>query len=84
MEKDFLEFTAQFFGVQRRDINRATKIDSLERDFHDRINFSFEIEKRYQIEFEDQDLLKAHSVKDYLEIVKRKVQGRSEGYKEAA
>ena len=77
MDNSFFDFTAQYFDVSRRLINKRTRIESLSRDKHDSINFSFEIEKQYGIEFEEEELEKLRSVGDYLKLIEGKIRYRN-------
>lgn len=87
MNEDFFDFVSVFFSIDRKLINKKTRIDSLEKDVHDRILFSFELEKHFKIEFEEEELLKINKLGDYQALLEKKLQHRSEKeiiYKRAA
>ncbi|HON10025.1 MAG: acyl carrier protein [Fibrobacter sp.] len=84
MESDFLDFTAEYFQVSSDRISLRTRLETLSRDFHDHINFSFEVEKRYGIEFEGEDLDKVHSIRDFITLIKKKVRNTTGDYSKAA
>lgn len=88
MNKDFLSFVSEYFSIDKRLINRKTRIDALERTAHDRIIFTFELEKHYKIEFDEEELLKLRNLGDYQALLEQKLQTRSQKkdftYKKAA
>jgi acyl carrier protein len=71
MNDDFLSFVSEYFSREKRLINKKTRIEALERTAHDRIVFTFELEKRYGIEFEEEELLKLKKPGDYQALLRR-------------
>lgn len=88
MNVDFLSFVSEYFLIDKRLINRKTRIEAIERTTHDRINFTFELEKHYKIEFEEEELLKLRNLGDYQALLEQKLQSHSQKkgftYKKAA
>jgi len=74
MNDDFLSFVSEYFSREKRLINKKTRIEALERTAHDRIVFTFELEKRYGIEFEEEELLKLKNLGDYQALLEKKLQ----------
>lgn len=72
IDEDFIEFTSNYFSIEKKFIHRQTRIDSISHDPHALINFSFEIEKRYNINFNDDDLAALKTVGKYIKLIKEK------------
>ena len=69
---NFLDFAAEYFNVPRRTISRKTKLQSLARYHHDLINFSFEVEKFYAVEFDTDEMSKIRTLGDYITVIEEK------------
>ncbi|HEX3019633.1 MAG TPA: hypothetical protein VHP36_04995 [Chitinispirillaceae bacterium] len=78
MSEDFMDFVSVYFSVNRKLINKRTRLDTLERNAHDRILFTFELESHYRIEFEEEELLKLRYVGDYQALLEQKLQLNSQ------
>lgn len=77
MNDDFLDFSSAYFSVDRKSINKKTKIETLERNVHDRIGFTFELEKHYKIQLEDEEISKLHKLGDFQILLEKKLQSSS-------
>ncbi len=84
MNDDFLSFVSEYFSVDKRLIDRKTRIEALERTAHDRIVFTFELEKHYGIEFEEEELVKMGNLGDYQALLEKKLQKKESSLKKAA
>lgn len=84
MNDDFLSFVSEYFSVEKRLINKKTRIEALERTAHDRIVFTFELEKHYGIEFGEEELLKLRNLGDYQALLEKKLQKKDSSLKKAA
>jgi acyl carrier protein len=84
MEEKFYDIISNFFNIQRESIKPSLKINSLSKDSHDQILFTFEIEKQFQIEFNDDEIEKLNKVSDYAKCIKQKLQQRSQDLPNAA
>ncbi len=74
MNDAFLSFVSEYFSVEKRLINKKTRIETLERTAHDRIIFTFELEKHFGIEFGEEELLKLDNLGDYQALLEKKLQ----------
>ncbi len=84
MNNDFISFVSDYFSVKMRLINKKTRIEALERTAHDRIIFTFELEKHYGVEFEEEELNKLRNLGDYQALLERKLQIKNSSLKKAA
>ncbi len=78
MSEDFLDFVSDFFSIDKKYLNKKTRLNTLERDVHDRILFTFEMEKHFKIELEEEELIKLNKLGDYQALLEKKLQLRSE------
>jgi len=81
MEKEFIIFAARFFHVPPVKIKKKTKIKDLQREVHDPVVFSFEVEKHYGIEIGEDEYEGIKTIEDYMMIVETHLE---QGYKKAA
>jgi acyl carrier protein len=84
MNDDFLSFVSEYFSVDKRLVDKKTRIEALERTAHDRIVFTFELEKHYGIEFEEEELVKMGNLGDYQALLEKKLQKKKSSLKKAA
>jgi acyl carrier protein len=84
MEEKFYNIISNFFKIQKESIKPSLKINSLSKDSHDQILFTFEIEKQFQIEFNDEEIEQLNKVSDYVKCIKQKLQQRSQDLRNAA
>jgi acyl carrier protein len=84
MEEKFYTIISNFFNIPRESIKPSLKINSLSKDSHDQILFTFEIEKQFQIEFNDDEIENLNKVSDYVKGIKQKLQQRSQNLRNAA
>ena len=81
MKEELFNCAARFFGVSRNVITLQIKIDALARNVHDSVNFSYEVEKEFGVEFSDNEIESIYRIGDYLKLLEMKQQHR---FKKAA
>lgn len=81
MENELIELAAQFFHIPAAKIKTSSKIKDLQRESHDPIVFSFEVEKHYGIEIDENEYEQLKTIKDYIRLIEKHLAGR---YKKAA
>jgi acyl carrier protein len=81
MEKEFIDFAARFFRVPAAKIKKKTKIKDLQQEVHDPVVFSFEVEKHYGIEIDEDEYERIKTIEDYMMIVETHL---AKEYKKAA
>ncbi len=59
-------------------------ISTLSKKPHDQILFTFQIEKEFKIEFDDEEIDKLDKVSSYISIIKKKIAQKSTNIKKAA
>jgi acyl carrier protein len=84
MEDKIYTIISNFFNIPRDSIKPSLKISSLSKDSHDQILFTFEIEKQFQIEFNDDEIEKLNKISDYVKCIKQKLQQSSQNLRNAA
>lgn len=73
-EKSALRFLREFFHLSvSYKLNRKTELSNLSENLHTVLNFTFEIEKRFQMELTDEEseLLCLGTIDTYLKIMKK-------------
>jgi acyl carrier protein len=84
MEDKIYNIVSRFFNIPKESIKPSLKISSLSKDSHDQILFTFEIEKQFQVEFNDDEIEKLKKVSDYVKCIKQKLQQSSQNIRDAA
>lgn len=72
MEKEFYQFVSNFFNIPLKSIKSSMPISTLSKKPHDQILFTFQIEKEFKIEFDDEEIDKLDKVSSYISIIKKK------------
>lgn len=84
MEEKIYDIISNFFSIPKKSIKPSLKISTLSKDSHDQILFTFEIEKQFKIEFNDEEIEKLNKVSDYVKCIKQKLQQSSQNLRNAA
>jgi len=81
VERKVIETAAFFFNVPSSSIRKKTSVYALAHSLHDPVLFSFEIEKQFGIELDDEEMDKTHTIASYILIVKKHLrdEGRDSG-----
>jgi hypothetical protein len=75
LERRFLLFAADFFSKPLQLLTRKTRIDHLTDDLHAPVIFSFEVEKQFGVEIDDDEAARLRTLGDYIRIVKSHLAG---------
>ena len=84
MQKEFYEMVSNFFNFPLKSLKPSISISTLSKKPHDQILFTFELEKRFHIEFDDDEIEKMDKISSYLKLIKKKLEHKSTELKKAA
>ncbi len=83
-QKEFYSTVSEFYKIPLDSLSQSTRISNLSKNPHDLILFTFEIEKKFNIEFGDDEIEKLDKVSSYLNLLKKKLKRKSAELKKAA
>jgi hypothetical protein len=83
-QKEFYTTISEFYKIPIDSLSQTTRISNLSKNPHDLILFTFEVEKKFHIEFGDDEIEKLDEVSSYLNLIKRKLKSKSAELKKAA
>jgi hypothetical protein len=84
LQKEFYSTISDFYKISIASLSQSTRISNLSKNPHDLILFTFEIEKKFHIEFGDDEIEKLDKVSSYLNLIKKKLKSKSAELKKAA
>ncbi|MBU2051378.1 MAG: hypothetical protein KKH61_20715 [Gammaproteobacteria bacterium] len=72
MKNEVGKFVAGYFGLSISEIGMMTKISDIAENDFEAINFSFDFEKKFNVEISEDEAMRLTRVRDFVRIVERK------------